>query len=107
MTPITRSPQDLLEKLEASRTHFGPAHSALVLRLLSQLSKHQFTGPDALIRFHECLLFRRAFPSSASEVDRVESILAGFHRRVEKLQSQADMSSFDGFDTSGVSGTTM
>jgi hypothetical protein len=108
MPPRGLNPGELLAQLEASKNHFEPGHTAVIAKLLTQLSKFRFTEPDQLFRFHECLLFLRAFPHSRSLNSRVENQLNTFHRRVEKFRaSRADMSIFDDFDTSGIAGTAM
>jgi hypothetical protein len=106
--PPTANPNELLTQLEASKNNFVPGHAAVITKLLAQLSRFQFTDSHQLIRFHECLLFLRAFPHSPSLISRVENLLNTFHRRIEKLRaSRSDMSAFDDFDTSGIAGTTM
>ena len=108
MQSITNNVNKLLIHLEASKHNSNPRHSARVLKQLTKLANCEFTDPSQLIRFQECLLFLRAFPSSRSLIPHVEKLLNTFHNRVEKLRiSQADMSLFDDFDTSGISGTTM
>jgi hypothetical protein len=108
MPPAGLNPGELLAQLEAAKNYFESAHTAVIAKLLTQLSKFQFTDPHQLIRFHECLLFLRAFPHSRALNSRVENQLNTFHQRVEKLRaSRADMSIFDDFDTSGIAGTTM
>jgi hypothetical protein len=108
MPPAGLNPGELLAQLEASKNHFEPGHTAVIAKLLTQLSKFQFTEPHQLVRFHECLLFLRAFPPSRSLNSRVENQLNTFHQRVSKLRaSHANMSVFDDFDTSGIAGTTM
>jgi hypothetical protein len=106
--PLSPTPEPLLDQLEGVRHRFEPAVAARVRRLLSQLAKCEFADPGELIRFHECLLFIRAFPRSAAEAGKVESILHSFHRRVKRLRdADADMAAFDDFDTSGIAGTSM
>jgi len=105
---MSRDPRDLLTQLEAAKNRFDLGHASVIAKLLAQLSKLRFTDPDQLIRFHECLLFLRAFPHAASQVSTVERLLDTFHRRVENLRDlEADSSAFDDFDTSGIAGTTM
>jgi hypothetical protein len=100
--------ENFLTQLEAAKNQFSPGHSAIVARLLRALSRFEFADPHQLIRFHECLLFLRAFPHGPSRIARVEQLLNTFHRRVERLDSRgADMSVFDDFDTSGIAGTSM
>lgn len=107
MPRTSADPNDLLTQLEAAKNQFNPGHSAKIQKLLTQLSKLQL-DPHELILFHEALLFLRAFPHGPSEIPRVEDLLNTFHQRIEKLHAtNADMSVFDDFDTSGIAGTTM
>jgi hypothetical protein len=105
--PRSHDPNYLLTQLEAAKNHFDPGHATRITNLLTQLSKLQL-DPHHLIRFHESLLFLRAFPHAPSLIPRIENLLNAFHSRIEKLQAaNADMSIFDDFDTSGIVGTTM
>jgi hypothetical protein len=98
----------LLASLEAAKSRFGRGAAAEVKLLLDQLVRHEFRNAQSLIRFHETLLFLRAFPQSAALVPRIERLLNTFHERVAKLRELGiDMSAFDDFDTSGIAGTTM
>ena len=98
----------LLTGLEASKGRFGPGAAAKTKSLLGQLARCSFRDAKSLIRFHETLLFLRAFPQSAALVSRIESLLNSFHERVSIVRDAgADMSEFDDFDTSGIAGTAM
>jgi hypothetical protein len=108
MPPTFHDASNLLSQLEAAKNRFDPGHASVIAKLLGQLAKFQFTDPHQLIRFHECLLFLRAFPHVASQVAKVECLLDTFHRRIENLRDMdSDLSAFDDFDTSGIAGTTM
>jgi hypothetical protein len=108
MSPTAKHPNDLLTQLEAAKNRIDSAHLSFVTNLLAQLSKLQLDDPHHVIRFHECLLFLRAFPHAPSLIPRIENLLHTFHLRIEKLRAaHADMSLFDDFDTSGIAGTTM
>jgi hypothetical protein len=97
-----------LADLESTRDRFGPNEPQRVLRLLAALENSRLDDAASLIRFHEALLFLRAFPHSPAVLRKVESLLNTFHKRVEALrQSVADMAAFDEFETSGIAGTTM
>jgi hypothetical protein len=97
----------LLTDLETAKSRFHRGHITRITKLLSRLSPGQL-DPHQLIRFHEVLLFLRAFPHAPSQVARVEHLLNTFHERIEKLRAaNADMSVFDDFDTSGIAATTM
>jgi hypothetical protein len=108
MPRTSHQPDELLGQLEAAKNRFDAGHAAHIAILLAQLAKLQLTDPPQVIRFHECLLFLRAFPHAASQIPRVENLLNTFYRRTEKLSTlHADMAPFDDFDTSGIAGTTM
>jgi hypothetical protein len=103
-----RSLDPLLSQLEAARTNFAPDTSAHVLRLLRLLDTAKFTDPSLLIRFHEAVLFLRAFPHTPAVLRTAERILNRFHEKVDAMrQAGADMSAFDTFEVAGISGTTM
>jgi hypothetical protein len=98
----------LLTQLETAKSRFDPNHAIQITKLLIQLAKLEFSDPHQLIRFHESLLFLRAFPHRASLVPRIEHLLNTFHQRIESLRAvNVDMSVFDDFDTSGIAATTM
>ena len=98
----------LLAELESARNQFGPGAAGKIQTLLDRISRHQFRDARLLIRFHESLLFLRAFPQSAALVPKIEKLLDIFCRRVESIRALgADMTVFDDFDTSGIAGTTM
>ena len=97
-----------LTQLEACRYRFEPVEAARVIQLLNRLDAARFPDPASLIRFHETLLFLRAFPQGPSVVRAAERILNGFHKKVEALcKSGADMDDFDTFEFSGIAGTVM
>ena len=105
---MPKSLDALLTSLEAAKNRFGRAATIETRRLLVQLSRHNFPEAKSLLRFHEALLFLRAFPQAPSLVPQLEQILNTFHLRIERLRKLgADMSVFDDFDTSGVAGTSM
>ena len=97
-----------LTALEACRYRFGSGEAALVVKLLRRLDACRFPDPASLIRFHETLLFLRAFPQGPAVVRATERILNSFHKKVEALrQAGADMNDFDTFEVSGIAGTEM
>jgi hypothetical protein len=99
---------ELLASLEAAKSRFGRGAAAEIKALLDQLARHEFRDAHSLIRFHEALLFLRAFPQSLALVPRIERALNTFHQRVEKLRELGiEMSAFDDFAISGIAGTTM
>jgi hypothetical protein len=97
-----------LSDLEAARYRFGPAEIARVVKLLRILDTARFPNARSLIRFHEALLFLRAFPHSASVLRKTESLLNNFWGKVETLRkSGADVIPLDPLEVSGIAGTRM
>jgi len=97
-----------LAELEASRYRFGPNEAAKVAKLLNRLNAARFPDPPSLIRFHETLLFLRAFPQGPAVVRAAERVLNNFHEKVEVLRKAgAGLDDFDTFEFSGVAGTEM
>lgn len=98
----------LLTQLEECRYRFGRRAADGVLQLLSALAKRRFPDGASLIRFHESLLFLRAFPHSPRAVRAAEKLLRNFPARVEKLRATgADMEEFDRLEVSGIAATSM
>jgi hypothetical protein len=96
-----------LDELEELRRRFGDS-DAKILKALSFLSKSRLTDAESLIRFHESLLFLRAYPPGARVLKKVEAILKTFAQRVIKLRdAEADLSPLDDVEVSGIAGTTV
>jgi hypothetical protein len=97
-----------LAELEASRYRFGSNEATRIVSLLNRLDAARFTDSASLIRFHEGLLFLRAFPQGPAVVRVAERILNSFHNKVKALRKDdADMDDFDTFEVSGIAGTEM
>jgi hypothetical protein len=97
-----------LSQLEASRYLFGHKEAARVVKLLQRLNAARFTDPASLIRFHEALLFLRAFPQGPAVVRTTGRILNRFHKKVEALRKGgAEMDAFEPIEVSGIAGTQM
>ncbi|HEX8174512.1 MAG TPA: hypothetical protein VF543_05265 [Pyrinomonadaceae bacterium] len=104
----SESLERLLERLEELKRPSGvEENSARLLKLLARLERRSFTDADALIRFHEGLLFMRAYPQSARHLRETERLLSSFKQRVDRLgASGADMWPFSEPDASGIAGTS-
>ena len=97
-----------LTELEACRYSFGRNEATRVVKLLNRLDAARFSDTASLVRFHEALLFLRAFPQAPAAVRAPERILTRFHKKVEALRKAgADMDDFDTFEVSGIAGTQM
>jgi hypothetical protein len=93
-----------LERLEEAKRRRPGAGE--VARLLRSLRERRFSDAGALIRFHDTLLFLRAYPHSRAVMKLAEDILSSFGSRVASLAaSGADLSPFDHTEVSGIAGT--
>jgi hypothetical protein len=104
----SKSLERLLERLEELKRPDGARESLVRLRkVLSELERRRFKDAGALIRFHESLLFMRAYPRNAKHLRETERLLSSFKQRVDELRdSGADMSPFSEPDASGIAGTS-
>ncbi|HEX8846778.1 MAG TPA: hypothetical protein VF791_19200 [Pyrinomonadaceae bacterium] len=98
----------LLTQLEESKRPSGAKERAKAERALTRLEREKFEDADSLVRFHETLLFMRAYPQGASLLRRVEKILRTFVKRVEALgEEDADLSALEYAEVSGIAGTSV
>lgn len=93
-----------LAELEESRRNFGSG-DAKVRHALESLVNSQLADVDSLIRFHETLLFLRAYPPSATVFKLAENILRSFKPRLDRLvDADGDLSALDNPEVSGIAG---
>ncbi|MGH9442852.1 MAG: hypothetical protein ACRD16_11320 [Thermoanaerobaculia bacterium] len=96
----------VLLRLEEARAGKGP--QARVESLIARLEKAAFRDAARLLRFHEVLLYFRAFPSRRAVSKRARRALSGFRSRVEELRAAgADLSAFDDSSVAGAAGTAV
>ena len=95
-----------LDRLAGLMRRFEPGDSLRAQKLLAQLGRRRFPDAASLIRFHELLLFLRAYPHTPAMRRSSEELLASFHQRVTRLRaSGADVSAFADPSVSGIAGT--
>jgi hypothetical protein len=97
----------LLDRLDELKrpTRDAPARAQLS-RLLKQIARRRFRDAASLIRFHEILLFLRAYPQSAPLLRETERFLKTFSERVALLRADgADTFPFEHLEVSGIAGT--
>jgi hypothetical protein len=104
-TPAT---DRLLDELEGLKRPAGARGRARLRSVLAQLGRRDFKTAAALIRFHELLLFLRAYPQSPALLKQSERLLRTFARRVAKLigDEADDLDEFARPEVSGVAGTS-
>ena len=99
---------EIINQLDELKNQFTPAASRRIERLLEQLARKNIDDTDSLVRYHEILLFLRAYPQTASIVRSTERELRGFLNRVSYLTEQEiDISPLQHPEISGIAGTSV
>ncbi|HEX8812262.1 MAG TPA: hypothetical protein VF742_09750 [Terracidiphilus sp.] len=97
-----------MSELEASKLRYGRGCAAAVVTLLVSLQNAHFDDDESLIRFHDALLFLRAFPQSRNVVELTENLLSRIPQQVGRLRdSDAGMTLFESEQFSGIAGTVI
>jgi hypothetical protein len=78
-------------QLDELKTEFTPA-VARSRTTTRQLSRKKFNDTDSLVRYHELLLFLRAYPHNAAIVRCAESELRGLRTSFVSGQQEIDLS---------------
>jgi hypothetical protein len=103
-----KNTEALLEQLDEAKTNFDVRQHGALRRLLLHLRKHRFKDPSQLLRYHESLLFIRAYPHSASILKDVETELSSFADRVSRLQHHgADITPLETPENAGLAGSSV
>jgi hypothetical protein len=102
------SANHLIDLLDESKRNFGRREAAKLKTILERLRGHKINHVEPLIRFHETLLFLRAYPHNATVLRQVESILKTFGNRGAGLRdAEADLAPLGDPESSGIAGTTV
>ncbi len=97
-----------LEQLESMKRSYGPGSAEKCERLLGGLRGSRIPDVETLIRFHDTLLFLRAFPQSTKVVELADEMLAAIETQVSKFNLTAgDAAALDDESVSGIAGTTI
>jgi hypothetical protein len=95
-----------LDGLAELKCRFEPANNLRAQKLLAQLGRRHFPDAASLIRFHEILLFLRAYSHTPAIRRSSEELLISFHKRVARLRaSGAEVSAFADPLVSGIAST--
>ncbi len=98
----------LLDQLDELKNQFTPKAANCIQQLLDQLSRKNLNDTNSLVRYHETLLFLRAYPQNAALVRNTENELRGFASRVSALNEQEiDLSPLEDPEISGIAGTSV
>ncbi len=102
----SNNPNRLLDQLDDLKNRFGATRPRALESVLSRLARLRFKDAELLIRFHELLLFVRAYPQSAQLKTGAENLLRGFAKRVEALRADdIDLTPLESPEVSGIAGT--
>ena len=96
----------ILDRLDEWKRRFGPPESGALERLLASAAKRRFLDPPELIRFHETLLFLRAYPRTPEVARLADAILKRYHERTAAAGGE-DEEAFEEPEISGIAGTSL
>jgi hypothetical protein len=94
----------MIDQLDELKNQFTPDAAQRIQRLLKQLSRKKIKDTDSLVRYHEILLFLRAYPQNSAIVRAVDDELCRFAGRISVLD---DSSPLQHPEVSGIAGTTV
>src|ERR1051326_7021891 len=99
-----RATEQLLDTLEAAKRTFD-LPQARITAALSRLEQSKIDDVDALIRWHEILLFLRAYPRGPRILKQIEKNLKGTEKLLDRLRAEeVDISAIDDPEISGIAG---
>jgi hypothetical protein len=97
-----------LQQLEATKRSYGPGCAAQGEHLLARLRAVKFEDAGSLIRFHDSLLFLRAFPQSVTVARLADKLLLSLEPQVKRLLALPSAAeTLDDEAVSGIAGTTV
>jgi hypothetical protein len=98
----------LLKRLDEAKKNFSRQGRLAIERLFVELKRVHINDAEALLSYHEALLFLRAYPQSARIRQLAESELRGLANRVDALRTaEVDLSALDNPEVSGIAGTAI
>src|SRR4029077_5894127 len=106
---LTNNAARLLDKLEQARPQIGRIKEQDFLRLLPAEGRASFSkGAQSLIRFHDLLLFLRAFPPGPRVLRSADALLRKIESKVKAaLAAGADPDDFAPEEVAGIAGTVV
>src|ERR1700722_16216118 len=97
-----------LDLLEAYKRDFGSDEQRVLPRLLRQLGRTRFPDAASLIRFHEAVLFFRAYPPNSEVLQLSDQVLQEIPKKIAQLRrAGVDLVPFEEPDVSGMAGTAV
>jgi len=97
-----------LARLEAAKRALGSKEQAGLPPLLRKLGSARFDDAASLIRFHEALLFFRAYPPNKEVLELCDELLKEIPKKLAQLRrAGVDLAPFEEPDVSGIAGTAI
>lgn len=97
-----------LDRLDLWKIRFGQGSDRELERLLTSAARWRCNTPAEAIRFHETLLFLRAYPRSPRVARLADRILFGFAERIRRMErAGVDLEAFEAPEVSGIAGTAL
>ena len=97
-----------LDDLERCKHCYGKGCAAKVEKIFRSFRNVKFDDAASLVRFHDVLLFLRAFPQSARVAKLADLLLSAIGRHVQHLREKGkDLELFDDEEFSGVANTVI
>jgi hypothetical protein len=95
-----------LDRLEAAKRTFGSEEQTVLPLLLRKMTRARFPDAGSLIRFHEALLFFRAYPPSPAVLRLTDELLQLIPSKIGQLRrAGADLTPLEEPEVSGIAGT--
>jgi hypothetical protein len=95
-----------LDRLEALKSAFGSQEQAGLPHVLMKLGRARFEDAASLMRFHEALLFFRAYPPNPEVLRLCDELLQLIPKKIAQLRrAGVDLVAFEEPDVSGIAGT--
>jgi hypothetical protein len=99
---------DSLQQLDSITHAYGPGCAKRCELVLKSLQRIEIPDVQSLIRFHDTLLFLRAFPQSEQVARWADRLLDGIEPQVGALINSTSVTqAFDDESVSGIAGTTI
>jgi hypothetical protein len=95
-----------LDRLEGLKRAFGTDEQTALPRLLRQVGRARFSDCESLVRFHEALLFFRAYPPNPEVLQLTGELLQLIPRKIGQLRrAGVDLTPLEEPDVSGIAST--
>jgi hypothetical protein len=95
-----------MEQIESAKRAFGTGEHAKLAGMLRKAGRTRFADAESVIRWHEALLFFRAYPPNRDVLRAADELLADISRKVARLRrAGADLTPFEEPEVSGIAGT--